>query len=231
MRFLLLAFLFFAESARAEEVGLMRLLTSRCRASGVSCTYSGVAENAYFSLLLRPGDDRAELRDSAVFRDGESNEFSLEFYLPDRSVLTVASLVIVQFKAENEFSPPVAFRLKNNGSARPYSLAVTTRSDFQLRLQARPLMSRNPEDGQPNGFDHEIGRFEGVELNRWHKLRLRVISGQNGRVEAQFNDQNLLYTGPVAYRGVSNYMKFGPYDHSRRQARPLEIRYRAYERR
>ncbi len=187
--------------------------TYRCMRPS-SCTVSSGASGDLMRLAIRPGEERAEIRDPYEGPYGTEVHYRMRLRIPAWSQLRTDtdSMVLVQFKATNALSPPVALRLKEDGT-----LAITVRHD------QGGLMPDS--DGIENGREVAVTRVP-FSKGEAHDLTFSIRSGKDGYLRVYDNGKLIAdYKGPLGYEGTANYLKIGPYDYSETQKYPFEAHY------
>lgn len=217
---ILILVLFFGmalKSSFAQGLSIEDFNQKRCP-SIYSCVELKEYGEKLFSLNINPGEERAELRDPSVIAEGDAAKFQVDIRVPEKTDVNTdgGSMVILQYKAENQLSPPMAFRLKNDGT-----MAITIRHGMDE--SGVPV---SEADG--NGIEQTLYR-KPLAKGVWHRFKIRVVSGVEGGLRVEQDGKNIVkYEGPLGYASTNNYIKFGPYDYSRTQRSRFEIQYKNY---
>lgn len=184
---------------------------------GGACRLVAKDEDEYrIEFALSPGTERSEARDAFEAPYGQAMIYELEFRLPRSAKLTTEnqSLVLAQLHAMNGHSPVVALRWKDGGE-----LAVTLRSATEPGMESE------------NGIPVELWRGP-FALGVWHRFRIEVLTGVRGRVRVFHNQRKTVdYAGPVGYRDLASYFKFGLYDWTKSSRETVRMDVRDYFRR
>lgn len=181
-----------------------------------SCTFGGTQAPEYFlRTILKPGEEKAEVRDSYVAPYERFLRLKLQMRIPVGAILTTdnRSIVLVQLHAVNDHSPPFALRLKGDDT-----VVLTVR--------------HSTVDGEPvdNGTEVVVNSWK-IVRDHWYEMEFVVRSGEDGYLSFTVDGQTIAsYRGPLGYKNKSNYFKFGPYDYTLTQKTPFEIQFRGFER-
>lgn len=181
-----------------------------------SCTFGGAQAPDYFlRTSLKPGEEKAEVRDSYLAPYQRFLRLKLQMRIPAETLLTTEnqSIVLVQWHAVNDHSPPFALRLKGDDT-----VVLTVR--------------HNTIDDEPveNGTEVIVKSWK-IVRDHWYEMDFVVRAGEDGFLSFTADGQTVAdYRGPLGYKNKANYFKFGPYDYTLTQTTPFEIQFRGFER-
>lgn len=182
------------------------------------------------SYVAKPGKEckaenqRAELTDAYLAKEGEAMEFSMDMTLPPANEISTesGSLLVAQYKASGGNSPPFALRYKKDGR-----LVATIRHN----RAANGGISLVGTGEDANGHEVEQELFKKVNPGVPMKFTIQVQAGSPGFARVKVDGKVLwTYSGPMGYKDSPNYFKLGPYDHSCKQKTPIRIHYGNYQR-